>query len=164
MTDPAPGRSVLFLLFNLGRDRYALDAGEVAEVLPVVDLKKIPQTPAAIAGAFDYRGSPVPAVDLSQLALGRPAERRMNTRIIVVHYGAAIAAGGRRLLGLVAERVTGTVRRDPADFVPSGVSAGAAPYLGPVAPDPRGVIQRIDVQALLPADVRDRLYAGDRVR
>lgn len=148
---------MLFLLFDLGVDRYALEAAQVAEVLPLVAIKEIPQAPAAVAGAFSYRGAPVPVIDLSQLALGRAAQRRMSTRIILVHYPAG--PSGSRLLGLIAEHVTGTMRRDPADFVPSGVSGGAAPYLGGVATGPTGLIQRIDLQALLPSAVRDRLFA-----
>jgi chemotaxis-related protein WspB len=147
---------VLFLLFDLGRDRYALDAAQVAEVLPMVAVKEIPQAPASVAGAFSYRGAPVPAIDLSQLALGRPARRRMSTRIILVHYDAGRV--GRRLLGLIAEQVTGTMRRDPGEFVPSGVSGGPAPYLGPVVSDASGLIQRIELQELLPAALRDRLF------
>ena len=150
---------MLLLLFDLGRDRYALDASHVAEVLPLVDLKAIPHTPAAVAGAFSYRGEPVPAIDLSQLALGRASARRMSTRIIVVHYDAGRA--GRRLLGLIAEHVTGTTRREPEEFMPTGVASGPAPYLGPVVADPGGLIQRVEPQALLPPELRARLFTGD---
>src|SRR3954468_8454666 len=107
---------MLFLLFELGPDRYALDAREVAEVLPLVTIKHIPQAPAAVVGIFNYRGTPVPVVDVSQLALGRPAERRLSTRIVLVHHE---DDGERRLLGLIVERVTQTVRREESDFVPS---------------------------------------------
>ena len=147
---------MLFLLFDLGRDRYALDAAQVAEVLPLVAVKEIPQAHPAVAGILSYRGAPVPTIDLSQLALGRPSERRMSTRVILVHYDAGRA--GRRLLGLIAEHVTGTLRRDAEDFVPSGVAGGPAPYLGPVVADQERLIQRIDLQALLPAELRDRLF------
>jgi chemotaxis-related protein WspB len=50
------------------------------------------------------------------------------------------------------------IRRDEADFVPTGVENGAAPYLGPVAPDERGLIQRIDTDTLLPRHIRDMLF------
>src|SRR3954471_20480377 len=121
---------MLFLLFELGPDRYALDAREVAEVLPLVTLKHIPHAPPAVAGIFNSRGPPVPVVDGSQLALGRPAERRLSTRIVLVHH--EDDDGERRLLGLIVERVTQTVRREETDFVPSGVTSEGAAYLGPV--------------------------------
>ncbi|NMG76938.1 chemotaxis protein CheW [Aromatoleum diolicum] len=147
---------MLFLLFQLGNDRYALDTGQVTEVLPLVRLKQIPQAPPAVAGVFDFRGEPVPVVDLSQMALGRPAHCRLSTRIILAHY--PDTNGEQRLLGLIAERVTETIRRDPSDFVTTGVDLDAASYLGPVASDARGLIQRVEVDQLLTSAVRDLLF------
>jgi chemotaxis-related protein WspB len=147
---------MLFLLFQLGQDRYALDTSRVAEVLPLVDIARIPQAPPGVAGLFNYRGVPVPVIDLSQLTIGRPAQSRLNTRIVLVHY--PDGGGGTRLLGLIAEKVTETVRRDKADFVATGVTSDRVPYLGPVATDARGLMQWIDVESLLPASVRAVLF------
>ena len=147
---------MLFLQFQLGQDRYVLASSEVVEVLPLLGIKQIPQAPAGVVGAFNYRGKPVPVIDLSELALGRPARRHMSTRIIIVlHPG---ANGGLHLLGLIAERATETVRLDPADFADAGIVNGGAPYLGPVATDPNGLVQRIEVTRLLPAAVRAVLF------
>jgi chemotaxis-related protein WspB len=151
---------MLLLLFQLGDDRYVLDSGLVAEVLPLVALTQIPQAPAGVAGLFNYRGTPVPAIDLTRLTMGRRAQARLNTRIVLVHY--PDRHGDPRLLGLIAERVTETVRRDVADFVASGVSSQGTPYLGPVATDVRGLLQWIDVATLLPAPVRDVLFTDIR--
>ena len=147
---------MLFLLFQLGRDHYALDAVQVAEVLPLVRVKKIRRAPAGVAGVFTYRGAPVPVLDLSALALGRPAHALLSTRMLIVHY--PDATGTKRLLALVAEKATGTLRCEPADFVASGVRSDGAPYLGPVVNDARGLIQWIDVEKLLPASVREVLF------
>ena len=61
---------MLFLVFQLDEDRYAIDASRVVSVLPLVKAKAIPHAPAAVSGAFDYHGEPVPLIDLSRLALG----------------------------------------------------------------------------------------------
>jgi chemotaxis-related protein WspB len=147
---------MLFILFQLGRDCYALDAAQVVEVLPLVRMKKIPRAPAGVAGVFTYRGAPVPVLDLSELALGRPAHARLSTRLLLVHF--PDATGTKRLLGLIAEKATETLRREPGDFVAAGVRSDGAPYLGPVAHDPRGLIQWIEVDKLLPAPVRAALF------
>ena len=147
---------MLYLLFQLGEDRYALDIHQIVEVLPVVQITPIPNLPAAVAGVFNFRGAPVPAIDLSQLMLQRPALKRFNTRLVVVHY--PDEGGASRLLGLVAERATETVRRDPGDFAASGVDVQTARALGPLAIDSRGFIQRAEMQNLLPASVRDLLF------
>jgi chemotaxis-related protein WspB len=147
---------MLFLLFELGSDRYALDVRQVSAVLPLVTITQIPQAPPAVAGLVDYRGTAVPVIDLQQLTLGRPARRRLSTRLVLVHY--TDPGGTTRLLGLIAEKATETMRREDSDFAPSGVTTEGAPYLGPVTTDARGVVQRIDVQTLLPAELRDLLF------
>jgi chemotaxis-related protein WspB len=147
---------MLFLIFELGHDRYALEAGRIAEVLPVVRIKRVPHAPAGVIGVFDYHGAPVPVVDLSELTLGRPAAPRLSTRLIVASY--PNPDGQPRLLGLIAERATDTMRCEPADFVASGITNGRAPYLGHVTTSKRGVIQRIDVDTLLPDSVREVLF------
>jgi chemotaxis-related protein WspB len=147
---------MLFFLFRLGDDRYALEARRIAEILPLVAVKRIPRAPASVVGVIDYHGTPVPLIDLSQLALDRPALWRLGTRIILVNY--PDQDGVSHLLGLLAEWATETMRRDPADFVASGIGNDAAPYLGPVAADATGLIQWIEVEKLLPPSVRDQLF------
>jgi chemotaxis-related protein WspB len=147
---------MLYLLFQLGEDRYALDAAQVIEVLPLIDIKQIPQAPSGVAGICNRRSSPLPVIDLNELTLGPPAARRLSTRIIVVRC--ADGAGGMRELGLIAERATGMFRREPADFVDAGITNGRAPYLGPVTTDERGLVQRIEVERLLPESVRAVLF------
>lgn len=147
---------MLFLQFEVGEDRYVLDCAQVIEVLPLLAVKQLPQAPAGVAGVFDYRGEPVPAIDLSELMLGRPARARTSTRIVVVHY--PDWQGQSRPLGLIAERVTQTLRRDEKEFVASGVENRDTPYLGPVAPGPHGLIQWVDARRLLPPKVRDVLF------
>jgi len=61
---------MLFLVFQLNDDRYALDVSQVVEVLPLVRIRKMLRSPPGIAGTINYRGAHVPVVDLSELALG----------------------------------------------------------------------------------------------
>ena len=93
-----------FLLFRIGQDHYALDTRQVAVVLSLVRLKHMPATAPWVAGIFTYGGQSVPVIDLSQLALGRPAQRRVSTRIVLVHYPAP--GPDSRLLGLVLEKAS----------------------------------------------------------
>jgi len=147
---------MLFLIFELGKDRYALDVRQIAEVMPLVGVKQIPRAPQAMNGLFNYRGSPVPVVDLSQLTLGRPSARRLSTRIVLVHY--PDPTGRTHLLGLIAERATQTARHEPAEFVATGITNAGASYMGPDVTDARGLLQWIDVRTLLPPSFRDLLF------
>jgi chemotaxis-related protein WspB len=147
---------MLFLLFQLGNDRYALEAGRVLEVAPLAALRAIPRAPQAVAGVFNYRGRPVPVIDLSELTLGYPARDLLSTRIIMIRY--PDRAGREQPLGLIAERATQIIRRDPADFAEPGLKLGLAPYLGPVLMDSQGSVQWIQEQHLLPEPVRNLLF------
>ena len=155
-SDQLKGANVLFLLFHLGEERYALDTGQIAEVLPLVGIRQIPHAPHAVAGVLNHRGAPVPVIDLCQLTMGRPAQRRLDTRIVVVHHCGD--NGTTRLLGLIAERATETLRLDAAGFNPSGITNAATPFLGPVTTHARGLVQRIEVNQLLPPSLRDLLF------
>jgi chemotaxis-related protein WspB len=144
---------MLFLLFQIGNDRYALEASHAVEVIPFLALKKIPHAPRGVAGIFNYRGEPVAALDLCELTLGRPARERLSTRIIVVECDESRVTGGQRAtltsplirhsphVGLIAENATEMMHCEERDFMDSGVKVGDAPYLGPVIMDDKGVIQ-----------------------
>src|SRR5579862_5471780 len=135
---------MLFILFQLGADRYAIEATKVVEVLPLMQMKSIPQAPRGVAGVLNYRGEPLPVIDLSALALGRPAAQRLSTRILVVD-----GCDGRRL-ALVAERANETLKRRREDFTDAGVHVKDAPYLGPVTREGAGFVQWVDPETLLP--------------
>ena len=145
---------MLFLMFQLGTDRYAIDAKQVTEVLPLVQLRHLPHAPPGLAGIFDYHGTPVPLVDLSEIALGTPSRKWMSTRIILVKY--PLETGKTHLLGILAERATETFRRPEEDFQDSG-AAGAC-YLGPVLADTAGIVQRIEIPRLLPPNFCNQLF------
>lgn len=149
---------MLFLLFQIGHDRYALEARRAVEVIPFLALKRIPRAPCGVAGIFNYRGQPVPAVDLCELTFGRPARELLSTRIIVVNFSGA--DGQSQWLGLIAEQATGLLRREAHDFVNAGLQVGDAPYLGPVAMDDHGVIQLLHAEHLLTEHARSLLAAA----
>ena len=147
---------MLFLLFQLGDDRYALDVRQIVEILPCLGLKRIPQAPQGVAGLLNYHGAPVPVIDLSALALGRDAVLRMSTRLILVRYPGP--GEGNQLLGLMAEQATETARFDAADFVPGGIGSPEAGYLGPVTSHAGVLVQRIEIAGLLTDKVKSLLF------
>jgi chemotaxis-related protein WspB len=146
---------MLFLLFELDKNRYVIDAGQVIEVLPLVRATHIAHAPPAIPGAFTYHGVSVPLVDTSELLAGRSAQTRRSTRVILVRYP---TAAGERPLGLIAESAFGTFVSEPAAFQSSGITTDVAPYLGPVASDVHGLVQWIEIDKLLPPEVANVLF------
>ena len=146
---------MLFLLFELGHDRYALDVRQIAAVLPLVAVKRIPRAPPAVEGLLNYRGAPVPVIDVSQLTLGRPPPP-------AEHAHRARPLSGRR-------RPDPSARPDrragDADRATRGVGLRRVrchqrrrPYLGPVVTDARGCCNGSTSRTLLPPSFRDMLF------
>ncbi|MEO4046775.1 chemotaxis protein CheW [Pseudomonas sp. CAU 1711] len=150
----------LFLLFAVGAERYALEAREVAEVLPLRRLRPLPRAPAWVAGLLAHRGELLPVLDLSQLLLDQAAARRTSTRLALVHYRVA-DAGEARLLGLILEHAGETLRCAAQDFRDYGLDNPEARYLGPVYQDARGLVQRVRVADLLDYAVRALLFPAE---
>lgn len=145
------------LVFHIGPARYGLRLAGVKRVLPAAELKPLPLTPAYVAGLLDLHGAPVPVIDLAQAAGLAPSALRYDTRIVVVDHTVGGDGGGVRALGLLVERVQGVQELDAALLADAGVRG--APFLGQVASDAGGMLQLVEVEHLLPADVRALLFA-----
>lgn len=148
---------MLFLLFHLGPDRYALDVRQLVEVVPLLGLRSIPHSARGVAGIINYRGQPVPVVDLTELALGKPSAEQFSTRILIVNH--PDVDGNPRLLGLIAEQATGMIRKQPEELREAGVRIPQPPYLGPLVMDERGLIQCLQPQHLLDDTMRDLVFS-----
>ena len=151
---------MLFLLLNVGTDRYVLAVSQVVTVIPAVVWTSVPDTPRGVAGLFNYHSTAVPLVDLSELLCGTPSDVRMSTRIVVVDLADVIGESrtqGTTLLGVLVESVMGTVRLEESAFVDASAMTFGAPYLGPLLANDEGIIRRLTIEQLLPCDVRDRM-------
>lgn len=147
---------MLFIIFQLGKERYALEATHVIEVIPRLSLRPLPSAPDYVAGLFNFRGSVVPVLDLGTLALGVPCPMQLNTRIILVQY--SLKSGVKRILGFIAEAVTDAVKKEPSEFIASEMTAGQAPYLGKISLDDGGMVQCVLPEHLLPHEVEKLLF------
>jgi len=145
------------LVFYIGADRYGLPLRQVRRVLPLLELKGIPLAPDSVAGLLNLHGDPMPVIDLSRISGGPPSRKHFDTRIVVADYTSP--EGAVHALGLMAERVQGVQDVAPQDLAPSGVQA--APFLGRVAGDAKGMVQLVEVNQLLPAELRARLFPAE---
>ncbi|REG60506.1 chemotaxis-related protein WspB [Paraburkholderia sp. BL6669N2] len=149
---------MLFILFTLDSERYVIDATQVERLMPLTPQsppKTIPGAPSWVAGVLDHEGAPLPLIDLPALALGRPAAQLMSTRVVLVRYP---HAGTTRLLALLLEGATRTIRLDVTAFHDAGLDMPHARYLGPVASEAGGLVQWIRVEHLLPDDIKALLF------
>ena len=107
-------------------------------------LKKVPNEVNYFAGYFNYRGEIVPVIDLCMLIQSRPCEMRLSTRIILAEYSGNNVKP--YLLGLIAERVTETIRKPKESFVSTAVSLENAPYLHGILMEDNQMNQNIELE------------------
>jgi purine-binding chemotaxis protein CheW len=80
-----------FLTFGVDDRLYALRAEDVAEVIDVPPVARIPQGPRALLGLANLRGSVVPVASLRELLGMEPAAAGADARAIVLNAGSPLA-------------------------------------------------------------------------
>lgn len=81
------------VVFRAAQRDFAFALEDVDEVVRMVALEPLPETPPWLLGVMNLRGRVVPVIDLAG-RLGLPVTQpATDARIIVVHHGEAVAAG-----------------------------------------------------------------------
>jgi chemotaxis signal transduction protein len=72
-----------YLIFNLGNERYGIEILKIVEIIKMVPITSVPNTPDFVKGVINLRGSIVPTIDL-RLRIGlEPVEYGNKTRILI---------------------------------------------------------------------------------
>lgn len=111
---------MLFVRFQIGESTYVINSEYVREIVPCLPVEPIASAPSAILGKLDYRGCPVPVIDLKQLLLQEPCEQRLGSRIIIC------GSGNLPTFGVLAEHATSLLEVLAEDLIESG--HGNDPY------------------------------------
>jgi chemotaxis-related protein WspB len=148
----------LFLLFNLGDERFAVSTELITEIIPLVELTSVPKTEPYICGLFNYRGETIPVIDTVMLLYNRPHDRKICTRIIVL---TSIKDDCITRVGLIAEKVNKTEAYDTEQISEHALTVQHTPCLGKIINDGNGEIQLIDLEKLIPQEANClRVAAG----
>lgn len=147
---------MLLVTFQAGGQTYGLDARSINHLAPYPTCTPLPHAPAYIAGLVTWRGCAVPVIDLSALLGGTPSRPLLSTRLLVVDYPRT--GGGSHPLGLLAEKAVEAVVEDETRREPQKMTIPDAPYLDGTAQHTGHLIQRLKVEELLPASVRQLLF------
>ncbi len=148
---------MLFITFDMMNDRYAIAAADIVEIVPLVNTKKIPDTPDYVRGIINFRGQPIPVVDINQYSGHGECRHSLSTRILLVRY---VRLGNIRIIGLIAEHVTETVKCSYDEFTESGVNSETSAFQTKVARIDGKFIQLIDISKIFPEELDMRLFAA----
>lgn len=137
---------MLMLLFYVGEERFSCICDPIVEIIPQVPLRKLMHSQPYLMGVLNYTGIPIPIVDFSQLCSARSSHPYLSTRIIIFRRN--VEGEPEQTLGLIAERVTDTIDRDPSDFKNSGFALRHGKFIGGVVNDSQGLIYHVLIDEL----------------
>lgn len=104
-----------YLTFNLAEETFAVDVAKVREILDLVTITKVPQTPEFMRGVINLRGSVVPVVDM-KLKFGiERTDKTVDTCIIVMEV---TIDEETMVVGALADSVQEVVELQPAQIEP----------------------------------------------
>ena len=78
-----------FLTFVLGKEEYGIEILKVREIIGLMDITTVPQTPDYMKGVINLRGKVIPIIDLRSKFSMAEVEHTQETCIIVVEVGSA---------------------------------------------------------------------------
>lgn len=136
---------MLLLRLQTPKSRYMLDTSVIAEIIPLVHYTAVPNSPEFITGVINFRGRPVPVVDLGQLIDKMPCRQRVNTRIILVKI--ASAEKKQVFLGIIAESISRTLHLNRAPEQSSEMLVHE--LLDPDKSDQQQFVQLLDLEKVL---------------
>ncbi len=144
------------ILLRLGTSRYAVSMADVAEVIALPPVTRIPGSPTWLSGVANWRGRLLPVLDVRVLLGTAVIPLASSARLLVLQDGETTA-------GLVAEAVPGVydVPLAQADAAPVTLSPEAALLVSGQVGDTQGPIAVLDAAAVLALRARvDRRRHG----
>ena len=142
---PVGGGEQRFLTFLIGERHYALPAEQVAEVIRLPAVARLPRSPKALMGLANLRGTVVPVVHLPT-ALGQLQAAAGNSARAIILSGASSAA-------LVVDAVEGLLspEADRIDRRQAELTAEPGEWLAGVFPIPatEHVARILDIEKML---------------
>lgn len=150
---------MLAVVWEVGEERFTIDASQVVEVVPVVALHRAAGMPVWVLGLGDYHGRLIPILDGARLVEVAAEPSRLGSRILVV---AVEVCGARRLVGLQVSAVQGVASIDVTDAAGHrGFLSAEAPHLAEVVRIGERTARRVVLDRFLSGVRGELLFGGD---
>ena len=89
--------------FKIGSEEFGIDILKVQEIIKMLDLTKVPNSPDFVVGVVNLRGKIIPVIDLRTRLNMSSIENNKDTRIIVVEIESST-------IGFVVDEVSEVLR------------------------------------------------------
>jgi len=153
VTNHAINKEEKYLTFNLAGEEYGIGILKVKEIIGMMPITSIPQTPDFVKGVINLRGKVIPIVDLRLRFAMERAEQTDQTCIIVVE----IAKHEHTVMvGIVVDSVSEVlnIKGNEVEETPSFGAAVPTDFIQGMAKKEDGVKILLDI---------DKVMSGDEV-
>jgi len=147
-----------YLTFSLNREEYGIGILKVREIIGMMPITSVPQTPEFVKGVINLRGKVIPVVDL-RLKFGMPSlDYNERTSIIVVEVS---GQAGQVQIGIVVDAVSEVVniRGEDIEDTPTFGTKLDTEYILGMAKIGKGVKILLDINRVLSSEEIDLLEA-----
>lgn len=140
-----------YLTFTLAEEEYGIGILKIKEIIGMLPITSVPQTPEFVKGVINLRGKVIPVMDL-RLRFGMPSiDYTERTCIIVVEIG---GQAGTILVGIVVDAVSEVlnIKGDDIEKTPAFGTKVNTDYILGMAKMEGGVKILLDIDQVLSGD------------
>jgi purine-binding chemotaxis protein CheW len=140
-----------YLTFTLAEEQYGIGILKIKEIIGMLPITSVPQTPEFVKGVINLRGKVIPVMDL-RLRFGMPSiDYSDRTCIIVVEIG---GQAGTILVGIVVDAVSEVlnIKGDDIEKTPTFGTKLNTDYILGMAKMEGGVKILLDIDQVLSGD------------
>ena len=132
-------RSQKIIVFRLGSNKFGLFLEQVYEVVQMVAVTKIPDSPQWIGGVISVHGQVVPIIDLRTRFNLLPQEIKLNTPIILTNFK-------KRIVGLIVDEMVGVMSFSSLSMTPPKEIEIEAAYIKSFANEGQELVMVLDME------------------
>lgn len=89
--------------FNIGDEEFGVDITKVKEIIRIVEITRVPNTPDFVVGVINLRGKVIPIINLRQRLSMDSREHNKDTRIVVIEHD-------NKTIGFIVDNVNEVIR------------------------------------------------------
>lgn len=145
-----------YLTFSLAGEEYGIGILKVKEIIGMMAVTSVPQTPDFVKGVINLRGKVIPVIDL-RLRFGiEPEEYTERTCIIVVEIS---SSSGKVVIGIVVDSVSEVlnIKGEDIEDTPAFGTRLNTDYILGMAKMDKGIKILLDIDGVLSAGEIDVL-------
>ena len=152
MASSSRDREGKYLTFELDGEEYGLEILKVKEIIGIMNITSVPQTPGYVKGVINLRGKVIPVIDLRLKFAMDPLEYSDRTCIIIVDITGT--SGKKVMVGIVVDSVSEVlnIKDDEIEDTPNFGTRLSTEYIMGMAKVKGGVKILLDIDQVLNAE------------